>query len=102
MTQETVEAIASYLETVGIRVKLMGEDTAATLARRNNALKPDAEYVGFYTASFAGGTDPVQPLYNYFSGKGSRPVFTTPEITNVIEEGRRTMDDAKRAALIKK
>ena len=59
MSQETVEAIASYLEAVGIRTKLIGEDTAAMIARRNNALKPDAEYVAFYTAGVAGGVDPT-------------------------------------------
>jgi peptide/nickel transport system substrate-binding protein len=102
MTQEIVEAISSYWEAVGIRAKLVGEDTAGALARRNNALKPDAEYVGFYTASFAGGVIPTQPLNAYFSADGSRPVFTTPEITKVIREARSTLDDKKRAELIKK
>jgi ABC-type transport system substrate-binding protein len=65
-------------------------------------LKPDAEYVAFYTAGVAGGVDPVQPLNAYFSADGSRPVFTTPEITKVIREARNTMNDKKRAELIKK
>ena len=73
MTKEIVEAIASYWEAVGIRTKLIGEDTAASLARRNNALKPDAEYVAFYTAGVAGGVDPTQPLNGYFNSEGRSP-----------------------------
>jgi peptide/nickel transport system substrate-binding protein len=102
MTKEIVEAIASYWQAVGIRAKLIGEDTAASLARRNNALKPDAEYVAFYTAGPAGGIDPSQPLRGYFSGQGSRPVFTTPEITKTITEATQTFNDKKRGELIKK
>ena len=102
MQQEIVEAIASYWEAVGIRTKLVGEETAASIARRNNALKPDAEYVAFYTASFAGGVDPCQPLNGYFSAEGGRPVYTTPEITNLIREAITMMDDRKRAEQIKK
>jgi peptide/nickel transport system substrate-binding protein len=102
MTQEIVEAVASYWEAVGIRAKLIGEDTAASLARRNNALKPDAEYVAFYTAGYTGGVDPTQPLNGYFSGDGARPVYTTQELTKVINDAISTMDDKKRAELIKK
>jgi peptide/nickel transport system substrate-binding protein len=102
MTREIVEAIGSYWEAVGIRVKLVAEDTAAALASRNNALKPDANYVGFYTAGVAGGVDPTQPLNGYFNAEGGRPVYTTPEISKVIQEAITTMDVKKRAELIKK
>ena len=102
MQEEIVQALGSYFGAVGIRMKSVGEETAASLARRNNALKPDAEYVGLYTASFAGGVDPVQPLNGYFSSSGGRPVYSTPEITKLILEARGTMNNAKRAELIKK
>jgi peptide/nickel transport system substrate-binding protein len=102
MTREIVEAIGSYWEAVGIRAKLVGEDTAASLARRNNALKPEAVYVGFYTAGVAGGVDPTQPLNSYFNAEGRSPVFTNPELTKVIKEGLTTMDVKKRGELIKK
>ena len=101
MQQEIAEAVAGYWEAVGIRTKLVGEETAAMLARRKNSLKPDAEYVAIYTSGFAGGTDPTQPLNFYFSADSANPVFTTPEITKVIREARSTMDDKKRAELIK-
>jgi peptide/nickel transport system substrate-binding protein len=100
MTQEIVEAIGSYWQAVGIRAKLIGEDTTSSIARRNNSLKPDAEYVAFYTAGVAGGVDPTQPLNFYFSAD-SRPVFTTPEITKTIREAITTIDDKKRGELIK-
>jgi peptide/nickel transport system substrate-binding protein len=102
MQEEIVQALGAFFEVVGIRTKLVGEETAAALARRNNALKTDAEYVGFYTASFAGGVDPVQPLNGYFSSEGGRPVYSTPEITKLILEARSTLNNAKRAELIKK
>jgi peptide/nickel transport system substrate-binding protein len=102
MQQEIAEGVASYWEAVGIRTKLMGEETAASLARRRTAQKPDSEYVALYTASFAGGADPTQPLNFYFSATSPNPVYTTPEISKVIAEGRSTMDDKKRAVLIKK
>ena len=101
MQQEIAEAVAGYWDAVGIRTKLVGEETAAMLARRKNSLKPDAEYVAIYTSGFAGGTDPTQPLNFYFSADSANPVFTTPEITKVIREARSTMDDKKRAELIK-
>ena len=102
MTREIVEAITSYWEAVGIRTKPVGEDTAAALARRNNAPKPDAVYVGFYTAGVAGGVDPTQPLNSYFNSEGRSPVYTTPELSKVIQEALTTMDNKKRAELIKK
>jgi peptide/nickel transport system substrate-binding protein len=102
MTKEIVEAIGSYWEAVGIRAKLVGEDTAASLARRNNALKPDAEYVSFYTAGVAGGVDPTQPMLGYFSSTGRAPVYTTPELTKLIAEAITTVDNKKRGELIKK
>jgi peptide/nickel transport system substrate-binding protein len=102
MQQEIAEGVAGYWEAVGIRTKLLGEETAASLARRRTAQKPDAEYVALYTASYAGGADPTQPLNFYFSSVSANPVYTTPEITKVIADGRSTMDDKKRAELIKK
>ncbi|MDA8124642.1 MAG: ABC transporter substrate-binding protein [Deltaproteobacteria bacterium] len=102
MTKEIVEAIAAYWESVGIRTKLVGEDTAATLSRRSASVKPDAVYVGFYTAGFAGGVDPTQPLNSYFNSEGRSPVYTTPELSKVIQEALTTMDVKKRAELIKK
>jgi peptide/nickel transport system substrate-binding protein len=102
MTKEIVEAIGSYWEAVGIRAKLIAEDTAASLTSRNNAPKPDANYVGFYTAGVAGGVDPTQPLNSYFSAEGRSPVYTTAEITNTIKEAITTMDVKKRGELIKK
>jgi peptide/nickel transport system substrate-binding protein len=102
MTKEIVEAIGSYWDAVGIRTKLVGEDTAATLARRTASVKPDAVYVGFYTAGAAGGVDPIQPLNSYFNAEGRSPVYTTPELTKVIKEGLTTVDDKKRAVLIQK
>jgi ABC-type transport system substrate-binding protein len=81
---------------------LSAEETEAILTKRNGLMKPDADYLLFYTAGFAGGVDPVQPLNAYFSADGSRPVFTTPEITNAIREARATMNDKKRGELINK
>jgi peptide/nickel transport system substrate-binding protein len=102
MTKEIVEAIASYWEAVGIRTKLVGEDTAATLARRAASMKPEAVYVGFYTAGVAGGVDPVQPINGYFNSKGRAPVYTAPELDKIIAEALTTVDNKKRAELIKK
>jgi ABC-type transport system substrate-binding protein len=78
----------------------MGEETAASLARRRNAQKPDAEYVALYSAGFAGGADPTQPLNFYFGGNSPNPVYSTLEISKIIAEGRSTMDNRKRAELI--
>jgi peptide/nickel transport system substrate-binding protein len=102
MSQEIVEAIASYFEAVGIRTKLIAEELAPTLARRNNAMKPDVEIVLYYTAGVAGGVDPTQPLNFYFNAEGGRPIFTTPEITKSIRQAMTTFDDTKRAEMIKK
>lgn len=102
MAKETAEMIAAYWQAVGIRAKLVGKETQAMLADRKQALKKDVKYVAFYTAGMSGGPDPSHTLRNYLSSVGSRPVYSNPESDKYIIEARSTVDDAKRAELIKK
>jgi peptide/nickel transport system substrate-binding protein len=102
MTQETVEMIASYWDAVGIRVKLVGQETEAMLADRKKALDPKAVCLLFYTCGMSGGTDPSHALRNYLSSQGSRPGYANPESDKLIFAARSVMNDKDRAELIKK
>ena len=102
MQQETAEMLANYLEAVGIRAKLKGQETEAMLAGRKQALKKDAVYMAFYTAGMTGGPDPTHSIRNYLSSLGSRPVYSNPESDEIMDKARSVMDDEKRAELIKR
>jgi peptide/nickel transport system substrate-binding protein len=102
MSSEIAEAIAAYLEAVGIRVKLVGKEQEAMQADRNKALDPEVEYIAYFQAGYAGGVDPAAYIGNFMTSFGSRPVFAHPESDKLIAEARTTMDDKKRSELVKK
>jgi peptide/nickel transport system substrate-binding protein len=67
MNNEIAQAIASYLEAVGIRTNLIGMEQAAMLADRKKAMDPNADYVAFYTANLAGVSDPTSSIASFFT-----------------------------------
>jgi peptide/nickel transport system substrate-binding protein len=102
MGRETVEAIAAYLEAVGIRVKLVAEEYAAWYATNRASKGPEAEYVGFWMGGRAGSVEPAYNLDLFFSSKGGFSMYSNPELDKIIAEAKATVDDKKRAELIKK
>ena len=103
LIRETVEAIASYFEAVGIRTRLIGEEVGAYNARRRAAITPQSEFVGLSAAgNVAGGVDPTWFLDILLSSDGGFSVYSNPEFDKVIAEARGAMDNIKRAEVIKK
>lgn len=103
MIRETVEAIASYFEAVGIRTRLIGEEVGAYNARRRAAITRESEFVGLSAAgNVAGGVEPTYFLDMLLSSDGGFSVYSNPEFDKVIAEARITLDDARRKELIMK
>ncbi len=102
MSREICEAIASYFEAVGIRTKLIGEETAQFTARRRAAKKPDAEFMCYFSGGLAGASDPTYNLSLYFTKNGPLSVYYNPDVEKITDEARSTVNDEKRAELIKK
>jgi len=102
MSREICEAITSYFEAVGIKTQLIGEEQAAFYARRRAAKDPKVEFVCYFTAGLAGAVDPAYNLALYFSKDGAFSLFSNPEIDKITAEAKATINDAKRAELIKK
>lgn len=102
MARETAEAVASYLEAVGIRTRLIGEENMPALARLRAAKSPEAEYVAVFAHGRAGGPDPSIYLDYFFSKDGSFSVYSNDIVEKLIAEAKATVNDAKRSELIKK
>jgi peptide/nickel transport system substrate-binding protein len=102
MVREICEAIVSYFEAVGIRTKLIAEETTPFTARRRAAKKPDAEFVCYYGGGLAGVSDPTYNLSLYYTKDGALSVYYNPEVEKIVVEARSTVNDAKRGELIMK
>jgi peptide/nickel transport system substrate-binding protein len=101
-SREISEAVASYLEAVGIRTKLVGEEFAAGRARTRAAKAPNAVYAGMVNAGVGGTADPSYALQIFFKSDGANSLYSNPDLDKVISEAAATVDDTKRAELIKK
>jgi peptide/nickel transport system substrate-binding protein len=101
-SREIAEAAASYFEAIGIRTKLVGEEFAAGRARSRAAKAPNAVYVGMINAGLAGTPDPSYALEIFFESDGGNSIYSNPDLDKVISEASATIEDRKRAELIKK
>jgi peptide/nickel transport system substrate-binding protein len=102
MMREVAEAIASYLEAVGIKAKLVAQEYSAWYATFRSSKNPQAEYVGFFIHNRAGSVEPTYPISLGYSSDGSFSVYSNPELDKLIYEARATVNDTKRAELVKK
>jgi peptide/nickel transport system substrate-binding protein len=102
MSREIAEAVAAYFEAIGLRPKLVGEEYAAFFARRRAGKAPDAEYVVCGTSGRAGAPDPTYYLDLFYSTDGGQSVYSNPEFDKIVAQTKATVDDTKRAELIKK
>lgn len=102
MVREIAEAVASYLEAVGIRTKLVAEEFAALLARRRASKGPDAEFVYIFSLPVAGGPTSTYFLSQSFTAEGGTSVYFNPKYESAIGEARATVDDTRRGELVKR
>ena len=100
--RETAEVVASYWEAIGIRTKPIGEEYVAWHARFKAAKGPDGEFVGLLNTTRAGTPDPSWALGLVFSGNSPGGAYYNPELDKLIVQARATVDDTKRAEVIKK
>ena len=102
--KETTEAVALFLNAVGIRCKIQGIEAAQMLAKVrawHNDIK--TEYVGVATVPMAFLPDPVEAISSaYLSTGWGAMYFNKEQLDPIIEEAMVTMDDTKRGELIKK
>jgi peptide/nickel transport system substrate-binding protein len=102
MSREMSEAIGAYWEAVGIKTKLVGEEWATYQSRRSASQGPEAEFVVLIGAGLTGAPDPSYYLDLFFSKGGRFSTYDNPEFTEIVKLARATVDDSKRAELIKK
>jgi peptide/nickel transport system substrate-binding protein len=102
MLSEVSQAVASYLEAVGIRTKLIAQERQAWLATRQAANKPTSDYAGIDTGALTGSVDPTLNGDTHFACDGGSSCYCNPEYDRILNEARSTMNNAKRAELIKK
>jgi len=101
MSSEVVQAIASYFEAVGIRTKLEGQEWDAFNAARQAAKKPTSDFVAYLSSGIAGSPDPTWSAGNSFTCEGGSSVYCNPEFDKILFEAKATVNDAKRAELVK-
>lgn len=102
MMREVAEAIASYLEAVGIKTKLVAQEYSAWNSTFRSSKNPQAEYVSFYIHNRAGLVEPTYSISLGYSSDGSFSIYSNPELDKLIYEARATVNDTKRAELIRK
>jgi peptide/nickel transport system substrate-binding protein len=102
LMRETGEIVASYFEAIGIRTKLIGEEYLQGQARWRKSSDPDVEYVGLLPVGRSGAPEPSYYLDLFFGSRGGMSIYSNPELDKLVNEARATVDDAKRAELIKK
>ena len=81
---------------------LVGEEFAAGRERRTASKGANAEYILLGVSTRAGGIDPSQYLDLSYGTTGGNSVYSNPELDKLIAQAKGTVDDTKRAELIKR
>jgi peptide/nickel transport system substrate-binding protein len=102
MQSEVSQAVAGYLEAVGLHPTLIGEEFAAGRERRTKSKGANAEYILLGVTARAGGIDPTQYLDLSYSTTGGNSVYSNPELDKLVDQAKGTVDETKRAELIKR
>jgi peptide/nickel transport system substrate-binding protein len=102
--KETTEAVALYLNAVGIKCKVEGLEFVKWMrilmkTWHNN---PKEKVVVVDTFPMANTMEPIWVLDVSFKSSSEFSLYSNPEIDKIAEEGRSTLDDEKRAELVKK
>jgi peptide/nickel transport system substrate-binding protein len=100
--KETAEAVALYLNAVGIKTKVEGIEAIKFIEKvREWHKSTDAVYAGVATVPTANYPDPTQALEIGFYSKSPIGVYQNPKLDAVLEKARSTLNDKKRGELIK-
>ncbi len=102
MMREVIEAVASYWAAVDIRAQLVGEEYASVIKRRRASKGPEADFVAFTGPGRANAPDPSYYLDLFFGADGAMSVYYNPELDKITAQAKATIDNEKRAELIRK
>ncbi len=93
---EVAQAVASYLEEIGIRIKLEGMEYSAFFP-----LWQQRKLAGLHLFAFGPSTmDADLPLGSLYYSKSTRGYWTSPEVDDLIEKQRGALDEEERKSLI--
>jgi peptide/nickel transport system substrate-binding protein len=100
--KETAEAVALYLGAIGVKAKVEGIEAIRMIERTREWHKSsDAVYVGVSTVPTANYPDPTQALEIGFYSESPISLYKNPAFDAALEKARSTLDEKKRAELIK-
>jgi peptide/nickel transport system substrate-binding protein len=98
MDKETVEAVAGQLTKVGIRTRLVPYEYAPYIAAwRNKKLEGAAQMMGILSQTW----DADGAFFLRFARNQPMSYFSTDRLDRLVNEGRTTIDPAKRLAIYK-
>jgi len=101
--KETAEAVALYLNAIGIKCKVEGIEAAKMIEMvRNWHKSTEAIFAGVATVPTANYPDPTQALEIGFYSQSPIAFYKNPAFDVVLELARGTLDDKKRAEFIKR
>jgi len=100
--KETAEAVALYLNTLGIRIKIQGIEAPQMLDLVRAAHDdPKAVNVGLATSPMAHLPEPTEALATAFYSKQRMNTYSNPKLDALIEVVQTTMDNKRRGELIR-
>ncbi len=101
--KETTEAVASYLNQAGFKVKLVAWDPPKWAEYNTKASNnPDMDYVSLGIAGIANVLDSTSGLINQYSTVTSFAGYFNKTVNDLAVQSRATVDDSARAEIIKK
>jgi len=100
--KETAEAVALYLNAVGIKAKIQGVEAPQMLDMVRAAHDdPKAVNVGLATSPMAHLPEPTEALATTYYSKERMNTYSNPKLDALIEVIQTTMDNKKRGELIR-
>lgn len=100
--KETAEAVTLYLNAVGIRAKIQGVEAPQMLDMvRASHDDPKAVNVGLATSPMAHLPEPTEALATTYYSKERMNTYSNPKLDALIDVIQTTMDNKKRAELIR-
>jgi len=101
--KETTEAVALYLQALGIKCKIIGWEPVKMIESIRSKWhgNPKAIYVGVATPPIAHQVDPVAGFRTSYYSQSSISLYDSPAFDEVYLKALQEFDDAKRAELIK-
>jgi peptide/nickel transport system substrate-binding protein len=101
---QAAEAVAGYLNAIGIKCKLMGIEPLQFVEKVRHSWhnNPKAEYVAVTGSTICQYPDPSIGFNMFFWSQSPISTYSNPEFDELSRRIRNTLDDTKRGELIKK